>query len=218
LPPTRLPALYLDIKMISSPVLNSSPVAPQFPAHSGPNLPIIAPVPAPPDRVDALLAQWHEQRSELDVSPLHVVARVARLSHHLDRAVDSTLNQFDMKWWELDVLGALRRAGAPFRLSPGELSERLMVTSGTMTTRIDRLEKRAFVVREPAERDRRSVVVSLTRDGRKAIDSVMKPHLANLQQALEPLSAARQAELVETLRFWLVALEGEAPEDLSSDG
>lgn len=174
-------------------------------------------MPAPADRVDALLSQWHDQRSELDVSALHVVARVARLSHHLDRVVDSTLSQFDMKWWELDVLGALRRAGPPFRLSPGELSERLMVTSGTMTTRIDRLEKREFVVREPSEHDRRSVVVSLTRDGRKAIDSVMKPHLANLQEALEPLSASRQAELVETLRFWLVALEGEAPGDLSSD-
>ena len=179
--------------------------------------PMIAGVPAPPDRIDRLLAQWAEQRPELDVSPLHVVARIARLSHHLDRVVDSTLTQFDLKWWEVDVLGALRRAGPPFRLSPGELSERLMVTSGTMTTRVDGLEKRGFVVREPSEQDGRSVVVSLTRDGRKAIDDAMEPHLKNLLRALEPLSVARQEELVDVLRIWLVALEGDTPEALSSD-
>jgi DNA-binding MarR family transcriptional regulator len=174
-------------------------------------------VSAPPDRVDELLAQWAEQRPELDISPLHVIARIARLSHHLDRVVDSTLTQFDLKWWEIDVLGALRRAGPPFRLSPGELSERLMVTSGTMTTRVDRLEKRGFVAREPSEHDRRSVVVSLSHDGRKAIDEAIVPHLANLVQALKPLSVARQQELVDALRIWLVALEGDTPEALSSD-
>ena len=107
-----------------------------------------------------LLAQWAEQRPELDVTPLEVVARIARVSYHLDRTVDSMLATLELKWWEVDVLGALRRAGPPFRLSPGELSERLMVTSGTMTTRVDRLEERGFVAREQAEHDRRGVVVS----------------------------------------------------------
>jgi len=172
-------------------------------------------VSATPDRVDGLLAQWAEQRPELEVAPLEVVARIARVSHHLDRLVEATLTEFELKWWEVDVLGALRRSGPPFRLSPGELSERLMVTSGTMTTRVDRLEARNFVVREPAEHDRRSVVVSLTETGKQAIDGAMEPHLANLKHVLEPLSTNRQREIADALRVLLVALEGRAPDELS---
>lgn len=123
-----------------------------------------------------------------------------------------------MKWWEIDVLGALRRSGAPFRLSPGELSERLMVTSGTMTTRVDRLEARGFVAREPAAHDGRGVVVFLTDEGRRAIDSAIPPHLANLKRVLKPLSAGQQRELADALRSLLIALEGRAPSDLLPDG
>ena len=176
---------------------------------------ILAAVSTPHDRVDGLLAQWAEQRPELDVAPLQVVARIARVSYHLDRAVDAMLSSLDLKWWEVDVMGALRRAGPPFKLSPGELSERLMVTSGTMTTRIDRLQERGFVAREQAEHDRRGVVVSLTDAGRSTIDDAMEPHLANLERILEPLNDASQAAVADALRAWLVALEGHAPEDLS---
>ncbi len=172
----------------------------------------------PPDRVDGLLAQWADQRPELEVAPLEVVARIARVSHHLDRVVDTFLAQIELKWWEVDVLGALRRAGPPFRLSPGELSDRLLVTSGTMTTRVDRLEQRGFVAREPAAHDGRSVVVSLTATGRDAIDTAMEPHLANLKHALEPLSLNRQKELADVLRAWLLALEGRAPDELLPPG
>ena len=148
------------------------------------------------------------------MTPLEVVARIARVSYHLDRTVDSMLATLDLKWWELDVLGALRRAGPPFRLSPGELSERLMVTSGTMTTRVDRLEERGFVAREQAEHDRRGVVVSLTGAGRSKIDEAMEPHMANLDRLLEPLSQPTRATVADALRAWLVALEGQAPDEL----
>ena len=168
----------------------------------------------PHDRVDGLLAQWAEQRPELDVAPLQVVARIARVSYHLDRAVDAMLSSLELKWWEVDVMGALRRAGPPFRLSPGELSERLMVTSGTMTTRVDRLHERGFVAREQAEHDRRGVVVSLTEAGREVIDNAMQPHLANLERILEPLTTKSQADVADALRAWLVAIEGPAPDDL----
>ncbi len=187
--------------------MTSSPI---FPCYG----PILAPVSRSYDRVDGLLAQWGEQRPELDVAPLQVVARIARVSAHLDRAVEAMLSTLDLKWWEVDVLGALRRAGPPFRLSPGELSERLMVTSGTMTTRVDRLEDRGFVAREQAAHDRRGVVVSLTDAGRSAIDDAMQPHLANLERILEPLSDESQAVIADALRAWLIALEGHAPDDL----
>ena len=148
------------------------------------------------------------------MTPLEVVARIARVSYHLDRAIDSMLSTMDLKWWEVDVLGALRRAGPPFRLSPGELSERLMVTSGTMTTRIDRLEERGYVSREKAEHDRRGVVVSLTDTGRGVIDTAIEPHLANLDRILEPLSAKTRGAVADALRTWLIALEGHAPDNL----
>ena len=175
---------------------------------------ILAAVSTTPDRVDGLLAQWTVQRPELDISPLEIVARIARVSSHLDRTVDGMLAELDLKWWEVDVLGALRRAGPPFRLSQGALSERLMVTSGTMTTRVDRLEERGFVAREQAEHDRRGVVVYLTEEGEAVIDNAMTPHLANLQRLIDPIPEEMRPTIAEALRLWLVALEGQAPDDL----
>ena len=163
---------------------------------------------SPRDRIDGFLAQWSRERPDLDTTPLEVVARVVRVSGHLDRLVDGWLSRMELKWWELDVLGALRRSGEPFRLSPGELSNRLMVTSGTMTTRLDRLEEKGFVKREPAAHDRRGVVVSLTAKGRRRIDDAMSTHLANLAAVLESLSEEDALVLTDSLRALLIALEG----------
>ena len=160
------------------------------------------------DRVDGLLAQWSRERPDLDTTPLEVIARVARVTNHLERLVDATLSRFGLKWWELDVLGALRRSGEPFRLSPGELSDRLMVSSGTMTTRIDRLVDKGLVLREPSAHDRRSVMVSLTGQGRDLVDEVMQAHLANLERILAPLDVGEQSEIANQLRQLLIALEG----------
>ncbi len=168
---------------------------------------------APRDRIDGLLAQWSRERPDLDTTPLEVVARVVRVSGYLDRLVDEWLSCVGLKWWELDVLGALRRSGAPFRLSPGELSDRLMVTSGTMTTRLDRLEEKGLVEREPAAHDRRGVIVLLTSDGRSRIDDAMSTHLANLSVVLESLSDEDQLLLTDSLRTLLIALEGTEQEE-----
>jgi DNA-binding MarR family transcriptional regulator len=160
------------------------------------------------DRIDGLLAQWGRERPDLNTTPLEVIARVARVSAHFDRLVDGWLARFGIKWWELDVLGALRRAGEPFRLSPSELSDRLMVSSGTMTTRVDRLAEKGLVAREPSVHDRRSVIVSLTEAGRTLVDEVMVIHLANLERILNPLGVDEQHEIAQSLRQLLIALEG----------
>ena len=170
---------------------------------------------APRDRIDGFLAQWTRERPDLDTTPLEVVARVVRVSGHLDRLVDAWLSRMGLKWWELDVLGALRRSGTPFRLSPGELSDRLMVTSGTMTTRLDRLEEKGLVERGPAAHDRRGVVVSLTSEGRKRIDDAMSTHLTNLSVVLESLADADKLVLTDSLRSLLIALEGTAQDEPS---
>src|SRR3954447_5102584 len=122
------------------------------------------------DEVDRLVAAWRTERPELDTEPLHVLSRVSRLARHLDRARRAVFAAHDMESWEFDVLTALRRAGPPYQMSPGKLLRATLVTSGTMTNRIDRLELAGLVRREPDSRDKRGVLVRLTDDGRRRID------------------------------------------------
>src|SRR5579875_3015977 len=107
------------------------------------------------DEVDRLVAAWRRERADLDVTPLEVLSRVTRLARHLDRARRTAFAEHGLEPWEFDVLSALRRAGAPYQLSPGQLLTQTLVTSGTMTNRIDRLAKRGLVERLPDPSDRR---------------------------------------------------------------
>ena len=91
------------------------------------------------DEVDRLVAAWRRERPDLDTRPLEVLSRVTRLARHLDRARRSAFTEHDLEAWEFDVLSALRRSGEPYQLSPGALLNQTLVTSGTMTNRIDRL-------------------------------------------------------------------------------
>src|SRR5450756_2735858 len=109
------------------------------------------------DEVDDLMAAWRSQRPDLDVEPLQVLSRVSRLSRHLDIARRGAFAAHGLESWEFDVLSALRRAGPPFQLTPGALLRATLVTSGTMTNRIDRLTDSGLVHREPDPRDRRGV-------------------------------------------------------------
>src|SRR3954467_15343189 len=115
------------------------------------------------DEVDRLVEAWQRERSDLDLRPMEVLSRVTRLGHHLDRARRLAFEEHGIETWEFDVLAALRRAGAPYQLSPGRLLKETLVTSGTMTNRVDRLEGRGLVSRLPDPSDRRGVLVRLTR-------------------------------------------------------
>ena len=107
------------------------------------------------DEVDRIVADWRRERSDLDVEPLEVFSRVTRLARHLDRARRRAFEAHDLETWEFDVLSALRRAGEPYELTPGMLIEETLVSSGTMTNRIDRLEKVGLVERRANPADRR---------------------------------------------------------------
>lgn len=107
------------------------------------------------DEVDRLVAAWRRERPDLDVEPLEVLSRVSRLARHLDRARRLAFAEHGLEPWEFDVLTSLRRAGAPYQLSPGQLLTQTLVTSGTMTNRIDRLAKKGLVERLPDPSDRR---------------------------------------------------------------
>ena len=152
------------------------------------------------DEVDRIVDAWSRERPDLDFSPLQVLSRVGRLARHLERARRTAFAASDLELWEFDVLSALRRAGRPYQLSPGQLVAETLVTSGTMTNRVDRLERRGLVRRLPAPSDRRGVLVRLTPAGRTAVDAALADLLTYEHVLLEPLTAAERDQLAALLR------------------
>jgi DNA-binding MarR family transcriptional regulator len=153
------------------------------------------------DEVDRLVEAWQRERPDLDTSPLAVLSRVSRLARHLDRARRQTFTEHSLETWEFDVLAALRRAGAPYEVSPGALLTQTLVASGTMTNRIDRLASRGLVLRRPDPADRRGVLVTLTDDGRTRVDEALADLLAQEDAILAGLSAADREQLADLLRI-----------------
>jgi DNA-binding MarR family transcriptional regulator len=152
------------------------------------------------DEVDRLVAAWARERPDLDVSPLEVLSRVSRLARHLDRARSEAFSEHELETWEFDVLAALRRAGSPYELSPGQLLTLTLVTSGTMTNRIDRLAARGLVTRRRDPDDRRGVLVTLTAKGRVRVDAALADLLAQERAILSALPRADQDRLADLLR------------------
>jgi DNA-binding MarR family transcriptional regulator len=161
------------------------------------------------DEVDTLVAAWERERPDLDVTPMQVLSRVSRLARHLDRQRSAAFAAYGLETWEFDVLAALRRAGAPYQLSPGQLLRATMVTSGTMTNRVDRLAARGLVARTSHPDDRRGVLVRLTNEGRAAVDAALSDLLRAEEQILDGLSAAEQAALSASLRALLLPYDDE---------
>jgi DNA-binding MarR family transcriptional regulator len=152
------------------------------------------------DEVDELVQAWRRERTDLDLAPVEVFSRVSRLARLLDRARRDAFTAHTVEPWEFDVLAALRRAGKPYRLSPGQLLRETMVTSGTMTNRIDRLGERDLVERSPDPHDRRGVLVGLTAAGKKAVDGAFESLLASERELLAELSSAERRELAGLLK------------------
>lgn len=153
-----------------------------------------------PDDVDAIVAAWQRERPDLDVSPLQVLSRVSRIARRLEQDRGVAFAAYGLESWEFDVLSALRRAGTPYELSPGQLAEETLVTSGTMTNRIDRLQAKGLVRRSPSRRDRRGVIVTLTTQGREHVDGAMIGLLAHETDLLRGLNDADRAHLATLLR------------------
>ena len=160
-----------------------------------------------PDDVDAIVDAWSRERPDLNVQPLQVLSRITRLARLLDQARGTAFSKHDLDGWEFDVLSALRRVGKPYRLSPGALMQQTLVTSGTMTNRVDRLELRGFVRRGPAPHDRRGVLVQLTSSGLAVVDAAMADLLEHEQALLAHLPVREQERLAGTLRTLLTAVE-----------
>lgn len=157
--------------------------------------------------MDRILEQWRRERPELDVSPMGVIGRIGRLARALAPVLEPVFREHGLKTGEFDVLAALRRSGSPYRLSPGELSDSVMLTSGAMTHRLDRLEEAGLIRRLPDPDDRRGVRVELTTKGRGLVDRAVSAHVANEQRVLASLTESERRALEDLLRKLLLSLE-----------
>ncbi len=149
------------------------------------------------DEVYRLIAAWKRERPDLDLSPLAVLSRITRIARHLDIARRDAFA--DLENWGFDVLAALRRAGAPHQLSPGQLMQETMVTSGTMTNRLDRLEELQLITREQDPDDGRGSLVTLTKSGMRAVDAALESLLENERELLGSLTAKDRELLADLL-------------------
>lgn len=160
------------------------------------------------DEVDELVEAWARERADLDLAPVAVFSRISRLARHLDLARRAAFTAHGIESWEFDVLAALRRAGAPYELSPGRLLRETLVTSGTMTNRVDRLAARGFVERSPDPDDRRGVIVRLTAEGKTAVDGAFEALLGAERTFLAGLTATEREQLGGLLRTLLIPFDG----------
>ena len=159
------------------------------------------------DEVDRIVAAWEREAPHLPVAPLHVLSRISRIARHLDLARKEAFAAHHLDVWEFDVMSALRRVGPPYELSPGALVQQTLSNSGTMTNRIDRLERRGFVQRRPDADDRRGVKVRLSDQGSRAVDAAMGDLLAREHDLLDQMPATDREHLKSLLRGLLASFE-----------
>ncbi len=159
------------------------------------------------DHIDKVVAKWKRERPDLDLAPVEIIGRAGRIMEYVDRALETKFEEFGISRATFDVLATLRRDGPPYKMTQRELMRSLLRTSGSMSLRIDALEREGFVEREQDESDRRSVFVALTGKGSKLLEAVIPEHLANESSLLAGLTAGERTELASLLRKWLGCLE-----------
>ncbi|EPK8019350.1 MarR family winged helix-turn-helix transcriptional regulator [Providencia rettgeri] len=159
------------------------------------------------DRIDKITQQWERERPDLDISPMGLIGRLGNVAFHLTREMEKVFTQFGLNRSSFDVLATLRRAGSPYTLSPGEMLSTLMVTSGTMTNRIDQLEKAGLVSRHANPDDGRGFLVSLTTEGLTLINQLIEAHTQNQARLVAKLSQKEQQALDQLLRTFLASFE-----------
>jgi DNA-binding MarR family transcriptional regulator len=160
------------------------------------------------DRIDFVLEQWGTRRPDVDLSSLGVLGRIYRIARHVERTIDQKLARFGIDGADLEILEALERSGPHGRLSPTDLSDAVMMTSGGMSGRLDRLRRAGLVERQPDPDDRRGIQVVLTSKGRETVQRVLPLHAEAARECLHSLGPENLASLEELLRGMLLGFEG----------
>ena len=161
------------------------------------------PVASITDVIDQLLADWRQTRPDLDPSPLGVVGRVIVLAQHLEESVERALVKHHLTLGQFDILATLRRHGPRGGLTPTDLLESVLLSSGGMTARLDKLEEAGLIARTPDANDRRMVVIELTAKGKRVIDAATVTRFEEAKASLPPLNAGELKVLAGLLRRWL---------------
>ncbi|MFE9807807.1 MarR family winged helix-turn-helix transcriptional regulator [Streptomyces sp. NPDC005227] len=159
----------------------------------------------PEDPVDAIIEQWATVRPDLDTAAMEVFGRVFRISRALGDRMEKAYARYGISRGEFDVLATLRRSDAPYTLSPRQLSATLMLTTGGMTGRLDKLERAGLLRRSPDPHDRRGLKVTLTDEGLRLIDEAVGTGLAVQTAALSALDGDQATQLAALLRPLLAA-------------
>jgi len=159
------------------------------------------------DAVDKIIEQWGRERPDLDVAPMGIIGRISRAERLIDVQMKAACSKFNLERWGFDVLASLRRAGRPYQLTPTQLYNSLMLTSGAMTNRVDRLEAAGLVERLHDPADRRGVLVSLTKDGLKLVDKAVTTHMVVEEKMLAALTFKDREKFADLLRALLQGLE-----------
>jgi len=155
------------------------------------------------DAIDKVIDQWRRVRPDVDIWPMSVLGRIARLSRVLEREYKKFLAEHGLEPFEFDVLTTLRRSGEPYELTASALLKASLVTSGAITNRIDRMEVKGLVERVRDLDDRRSVRIRLTPHGREVLDRIFSLHAANMERILQPLGREECEQLASALRILL---------------
>jgi DNA-binding MarR family transcriptional regulator len=161
----------------------------------------------PEDRVAYIQEAWRRERPDVDVAPQAVIGRLHRLASCLTDQLVSVYREHGLSEGEFDVLATLRRAGAPFERSAGDLADWTMITSGGMTKRLDRLESSGLITRRRGDSDARGRIIALTERGRAVIDAAFTEHMANERRLLDMVPERDQAALERILTAWLSCFE-----------
>lgn len=162
------------------------------------------------DHVDHIISQWEKEMDGLDLSPMAVIGRLSRVTAHLHKRLQDNYDRYAVNSGEFDVLASLRRSGSPYRLTPTELYNALMISSGAVTNRLDRLEKSGLISRAPNPEDRRGILVSLTGKGIAFMNEAYPAHLAHEEGLLAALAPGERDQLILLLRKLLISYESEA--------
>lgn len=151
------------------------------------------------DPVDRILRQWRRQRPDLDPATMGVIGRLSRVALKFDAEMEKTFRRYGLTASGFDVLATLRRSGDPYTLSPGELLDATMVTSGTMTNRLNRLVAKGLITQSRNPADSRGKLIALTASGLRLVDTVVEAHLATQRRLLHPLAAEEWPVLADLL-------------------
>ncbi|MEU6066212.1 MULTISPECIES: MarR family winged helix-turn-helix transcriptional regulator [Streptomyces] len=160
------------------------------------------------DPVDTIIDQWAAVRPDLDTAAMEVFGRIFRLSRAMGDRMEKAYSRFGISRGEFDVLATLRRSGEPYTLSPRQLSATLMLTTGGMTGRLDKLERAGLLRRSPDPHDRRGLQVTLTDEGLRLIDEAVGAGLAEQSDALSALNGEQAGQLADLLRELLAGTAG----------